>query len=991
MTIIGSQNHVSLKITVTKVINPLILTYELMVTNRRLIVPTMIGLIIALTVISETNVMIDSYRQEIFEEMIFNQSNRFNGDIQIGMDYSSVSDYSNFEDLKSIFNQTAELYNYQERILESQWYSSQTVGFWVKNEREYGTYWEFRDLELYSSGAPEFYSKILPFLDGELPANSSEVILIRPEGNPVSSWEIEEENQYENFTLNNQVNISLRNYEGPSVNKTVTITGILTYPREDEYKILMDSGEAGDTSISEVNTTLELLRKYLDPYTFNPYRSARFYLLTDPIMFKELLEDLSEGLSEGFWGARVRGKIFFDHSQMDAYNVGQEISSLRKFLQGLEEAYQKEGYHGYVYSNVLDQMQFYQMQIFVLTIMLLLVSFPVICIALYLVIYSFGLIRRQKQDQIGILKTRGGSSVQIFTVLLGEMIISTLITVVAGFVISIFFADLVMRSSDFLVFLGTPVPVKATLNSLQTLIIWGLIISLLLNFVRIFKMSRQKIMETIIPTEKQPPFWKRYYLDVIMFAIGTVTWLILLTLINRPYTEDAGEGYYIIVQIVALLGIPAPFMMFFGSIMVIARLFPYLMKMLSDFLWRVEGGVNAFAIRNVVRHKQSANRAVLLITLALAFSILASSLIFSADETQKNSLYYQHGADIVVSTGQTANGTLLSILEENISYISEVSHVYEAQYETRGTYYKYVQCRFIDPSTYAQAAYTDSISGLSNSLNHLMNVISDNESIILYKGNMEAEVTKPSIGDTIDFPFQSVNYTESVPLKIGGTFKYWPTLYPWGWDEPSRYYWLVGSIGLYETLNASGYEINNINSNYLVKTTSIDHIEETYLAIQNQTTAQVYSPALEFQEYKDSFGRSFMLSILNSDLILCAIISVVGVIMFAFFTYVERGKEIGVERALGMTRLQTAQSFLVEALTILSFGTVIGFLTGAYFVTMFLQIIQLGESIPPVTVHYPFVLLGQLIIAILVAAGIGTVVPAIMATRKDISRILKVE
>jgi ABC-type antimicrobial peptide transport system permease subunit len=504
-------------------------------------------------------------------------------------------------------------------------------------------------------------------------------------------------------------------------------------------------------------------------------------------------------------------------------------------------------------------------------------------------------------------------------------------------------------------------------------------------------MSRQKIMETIIPTEKRPPLWKRYYFDVAIFAIGTATWVILIALINTPYSEGGGEAYYLLINLIAILGIPAPFMMFFGSIMVIARLFPHIMKILSDFLWRIEGGVNAFAIRNVVRHKQSANRAVLLITLALAFSILASSLIFSIDVTFKNSLYYQHGADIVVSTGGTTNDTILSILEENVSYISEITHVYEARYETRGTFYRTIQFLFVDPSTYAQVAYTDSSFGLSNSVSHLMDIITDNESIVLYKGNMEAYVTKPSIGDEIEFDFQNENFTESVPFNIGGTFKYWPTLYPWNWDQPSRHFWIVGSIGLFENLNASDYWIEDIDSNYLVKTTSNDHIEEIYLDIQNKTNAQVYSPALEYQQYKESFGRSFTLSILNSDLIVCAVISVVGVIMFAFFTYVERGKEIGVERALGMTRLQTAQSFLVEALTILSFGTVIGFLTGAYFVTMFLQILQFGETIPPITVQYPFTLLAQLIIAILLAAGIGTVVPAFLASRKDISRILKVE
>jgi len=378
----------------------------------------MIGLIIALTVISQTNVMIDSYRQEIFEEMIFNSSRIFRSDIEINMEthwgmeeiFDMPSFYTNFETYSSIFDQTAELYNYQDRILESQWYSNQQIGFWEVFKYENNEYWNLNMMDFFCSGSPEFYTKIIPFLEGRLPENSSEVILIRPDGNPVNHWEIEDESRYENFTLNNQVNITLRNEEGSSINKTVTIKGVLTYSRVED-----------DTSVSNVNTTIGLIYKYLRPYSNNG-----FSLLAEPVMFKELLEELSEGVSRINWWGQVRGKIFFDHSEIDAYNVGQEMVNLRKFLQGLEEVYYSENYYAYIYSSIYYNMQSFQMAISALTVMLLLVSFPVICIALYLVIYSFGLIRRQKQDQIGILKTRGGSSFQIFSVLTGEMIVPLL-------------------------------------------------------------------------------------------------------------------------------------------------------------------------------------------------------------------------------------------------------------------------------------------------------------------------------------------------------------------------------------------------------------------------------------------------------------------------------------------------------------------------------------------------------------------------------------
>ncbi|MFX0209243.1 MAG: ABC transporter permease, partial [Candidatus Hodarchaeota archaeon] len=276
------------------------------------------------------------------------------------------------------------------------------------------------------------------------------------------------------------------------------------------------------------------------------------------------------------------------------------------------------------------------------------------------------------------------------------------------------------------------------------------------------------------------------------------------------------------------------------------------------------------------------------------------------------------------------------------------------------------------------------------SLSNLMNEIKDNATIILYQGNLEAHISKPKIGDNISLVFENGSRSEYLSFRVGGTFKYWPTMYPWEWEDPTTNFWIIGSLGMYNQLNQSGY-LNVPEAAYQAKIDSLNNIDMTVERIYNVTGITPQSPALGYREYKTGFSRRFSLSILNSDLIVCITVAVIGVIMFAFFTYVERGKEIGVERALGMTQLQTAQSFLVEATTILAFGSIIGYFTGAYFVTMFLQITQFGMSIPPLVVTHPTTLLIQIILGICITAGIGTTIPAYLATRKDISRILKVE
>jgi ABC-type lipoprotein release transport system permease subunit len=618
------------------------------------------------------------------------------------------------------------------------------------------------------------------------------------------------------------------------------------------------------------------------------------------------------------------------------------------------------------------------------------------------VVYSFGLIRRQKQAQIGIIKTRGGSWPQILGILLGEMMISTIIAILVGFLLSLFLSDFVMRSTDYLTFLGQAIPVKASLELLLGLIVIGVGFALLLNFVRIIRMSRQQIIETLVPTEVRDPLWKRYYLDIIMFILGTAAWFILNALV--PPVPGGGETFQgtsetrpnpnpssgLISLLMLLIGLPAPFLIFFGTIMLIARFFPVLIKKFADLLWKVEGGINAFAIHNIVRHKQAANRAVLLITLALSFSILASSLIFSLDETQRLKLYYQEGADVTLPTGTALNETVFTLLEQNVSHLNSLSGVYSANYWSGDTIYRHYQFLFVDPATYAETAFTDTSFKLSSSLPTLISQLTDNTTLLLFDENLKADVSKPQIGENLSIQFKTPNKMEVLSFRIGGTFQLWPTFYPQSWHDFSTDYWIIGSLGMFDRLNQSSY-LSNVEGTYLAKVDSLTYIEETVETITNVAAKKPNSAALAYKEYQTSFERYFQLSILNSDLIISIAVAVIGVVMFAFFTYVDREKEIGVERALGMTRFQTAQSFLVEAATILIFGSVIGYLTSVFFVTMFLQITQVGQTIPPQVIIYPTKLLVPLIAGILIAAGTGSVLPAYLATQKDVSRILKVE
>ncbi|NHJ03105.1 MAG: FtsX-like permease family protein [Candidatus Heimdallarchaeota archaeon] len=985
----------SFKLAFARIIDPFVITYQLLVVNRRMILPTIIGLILALTIVSQSGILIESYREQIFEEVVFQDYSEYDEDISLSLYRWSLNDddstnpaaFFNIETYDAMLNSSIASANYANYIDRSKWFSTSEIAYWVEYQDDYGEYWLEYYLTMISSPSAKFYSQMSDLVnshgEGRLPTNTSEVFLLKPSN--IQEWYGDFGGILQNITLNSQLNITLPGwsipYEEEQINKTVTVVGIVeytsfTYYYEDNYPVIISD-----------NVT-KLLWEY-----FNLMDLWEPYMLLFPQdLMIDLLGELSETYSFFDFEGRVYCDIFIDRSHFNAYNINEEVKKLQGFIQAFEQTLYQNDIYPNIWSRIYEALLRFDMVVFGLTFILIFVSVPVIGIALYLVTYSFRLIRKQKQEQIGILKTRGGSPLQIFTTLVGEIFFSTIIAILLGFIIGLFLTDLVMKSSDYLQFFGVSPPVKFSFGFIQTLVIWGIIFSLLLNFVRMIRMSRQLITETQKPTETSLPAWKRYYLDIILFSLGTVTWIAYMALTRalRFSEGDLEPIIYALLPILSLLALPAPFLMFFGTIMVISRFFPLIMSRIAEMLWKLDGGVNAFAIRNIVRHQQAASRAVLLITLALSFSILASSLIFSLDETEQLKYYYDNGADIIIPMGSVLNETIGNILKENVSHLDSVSGVYRTDYFSHGFIYRSFDFLFIDPQSYAQTAFTDPLFQLSQSLTKLVKELEDNHSVILFEGNLKEDVTKPKIGDNLSIQFSNETHNQIFKYRIVGTFKYWPNLYPREWYDFSRYYWMIGSLGMFEELNKASY-FTYSEASYIAKIDSLDNIKSATESIYEETGIIPDAPALKYQIYRDSFDRRFTLSILNSDLILCIVVSVIGVVMFAFFTYVERGKEIGVERALGMTRIQTGQSFLVEAATILSFGTLIGLMTGIYYVTMFLQLTQMGETIPPVVISYPLTLMIQMILGILIVAGIGTIIPAIQATRKDISRILKVE
>ena len=138
-------------------------------------------------------------------------------------------------------------------------------------------------------------------------------------------------------------------------------------------------------------------------------------------------------------------------------------------------------------------------------------------------------------------------------------------------------------------------------------------------------------------------------------------------------------------------------------------------------------------------------------------------------------------------------------------------------------------------------------------------------------------------------------------------------------------------------------------------------------------------------------GRvDIMLVVLNILIGLSILIAVLGVVNTLTLSLVERVRELGLVRAIGMYRRQVVQMVTVESVVITLFGALLGIAVGTALGAA--VVAALGNAdVPLVTVALPYgtmaVLLGLAVVVGLVAA----VLPAARASRVDVLRAIAYE
>ncbi|MFX0093519.1 MAG: ABC transporter permease, partial [Candidatus Hodarchaeota archaeon] len=442
-------------------------------------------------------------------------------------------------------------------------------------------------------------------------------------------------------------------------------------------------------------------------------------------------------------------------------------------------------------------------------------SLPTLTITLFLASFSLGLLYNRKRRQVGILKTRGISSYQMFIILLGEAVIVTILSIGLGTIAGLPFAYLILQSKGFLDFTGGMIPLNLSLAVFPLVFAFGLIFAFLLNFHTTTRLARLNISESVVPQDKKAPFWKRKYLDVIIFGTGLVGVSAVIFLKNL-FIESGGYGpndpfifiAMLILLAVRLFGIPAPLFITVGGAMLIARLLPVFLRAAAHWTWKVEGGMIAFSFRNVLQRLAHASRATLLVTIVIAFSIAFITIPYNNDaNTIDNYYYHTSGADMLITPANSTiyNQTFVNYLQNNLPGIVSVSPVAQAYAELSSNQWLHVYG--VDINTFAQTAFfredflnQDLLSSISRfdiestisafrrgdlypdtpDLATLLSKLHSNRTVLLQEDNLRA--ANLNVNDQLSLVLTVYNETSEAientryDFDVVGTFKCWPRL-----------------------------------------------------------------------------------------------------------------------------------------------------------------------------------------------------------------------
>ena len=601
-------------------------------------------------------------------------------------------------------------------------------------------------------------------------------------------------------------------------------------------------------------------------------------------------------------------------------------------------------------SEIRDGLSFLSIALFAFAAISLLVGS-------FVIFNVFSITVAQRTREFGMLRTLGSSRRQILGTVLAEGVLIGLLASGLGLVVGIALAE---GLSALLTALGADLPGKSLIIAPRTIVasfIVGIGVTLVSSLIPAFRATRvppiAALSEGVLQTGRTR-LWIRALTSAVMAVAGValISWVLLDDIEGGAGAARIGAGAVLLVISISIFS---------------PRLIQPMVRVIGAPVRAVGGLTGRLATENALRTpaRTAVTAAALMIGIALVsfVTIFASGLNSSVtdviDQNLEGEIVLQGPGGFVPMPPKAARTA------GQVEEVEAVSGVRYGQVKVKGAGERAISS--VEPRTVNRVLQVDWVQGSSRKLEEL----SAGRAVI-------SEGLSQSAGLAVGDQFQTLSQTGKKPrLKVTGILA-------------SGNLDLLGDVVVDQTSMQRQFGVieDQFALARVAPGSDVEQVKDRVAAKLDRAgfpTVEV----LNQEELKDRQKEQInaILALIYVLLALAVVVSLVGIVVTLILSIYERTRELGMVRAIGMSRRQVRRMVTYEAVITAVLGAIAGLILGVLFA--FLMGIPLeGEGF---VLSYPIGTLALILVLSAVAGVVAAIYPARKAARLDILEAIAYE
>ena len=710
-------------------------------------------------------------------------------------------------------------------------------------------------------------------------------------------------------------------------------------------------------------------------------------LLVNEETYKGLISDrVNDELRNATWMIVANGSSL--HAK--------DVPALKEHIQTIEARVKTLLPKTALIASPLEALARYQKNAPTLTYLLFAFSVPILSLILAFIGLVAGLFVNQQRGEMAILRSRGASTLQVVGISLLQGIILGAVALAGGVGLGYVITHFIGKARSFLDFSATG---GLRVSMTPQVLGYGLLGIGIILIIQVLIPTLSAAENTIVTYKQErarsfrAPWWQRYWLDVLLLIpAGYGLWQL------TQQSQKALEGSKTIpdpLQNPLLLLVPA--LGIFSVALFTLRLVPRFMEFISRLLKPSKSVGMLMAARYLARTPALYSAPLVLLVLTLGLSAFTASLARTLDIQLDKQIHYQVGTDInLYELGTTFNEDnpdpvyTFGPVEEHLSIPGVQSATRVGRYKFSGTAQTGpLQGIFlaIDRLTFPSAAYWQR-DFAPESLGALMNQLAANPTGVLVPKSLLAK-QKLKIGDTLNIGITTGVAGQSIPIEapIVGSFDLFPTWYPENGTmiigNLEELFLRAGAEYPHEVWLRTLRDADPEFIAYAVRGFSIllDQQADQSKLVQNglNTIVKDWSSAeLNIRAQQRRPERQGLFGLLSVGFVSSALLTVLGFLLYALFSFRRRFIEMGMLRAIGLSIRQMTSLLAAELAFLVLLGIGVGTALGVFASRLFVPFLQIGASTqsqyPPFQIEIAWFSIIEIYVlfALLFMAALGT-------------------